>query len=292
MSDENTYLYNPESAEEMARLSRQGRMLTEALTLLPLDPLNLLNQAQPLQVLDIGSGPGDWALDLAVKCPSVRVIGIDISKRMVAYAKAQAESQETPNVEFREMNALKPLEFPDASFDLINLRVAVGFVPREKWLPMLQECKRKLRPGGFLLSTEGENGVHTYESPNTAQLIHWLSQALFVRGLGFWDQHGSMHGIHGKLLHFLKEVGFENRETKLCLVDASYGSQQYLGWLDHHRETVKYIEPIVCREPPGGLGVSKDRFEEVLDASFLEARQSTFCSYTYFMTVSGQKPWL
>jgi ubiquinone/menaquinone biosynthesis C-methylase UbiE len=184
---ENTYYADPESADEMTRLSHQGQMLNQALTLLPIDPLNRLNKTESLQVLDVGSGPGDWALELAVTYPFLRIISIDISERMVAYARARAESQETPNVEFWIMNALKPLGFPDASFDLVHIRAAVGFILREQWIPVFQECKRVLRPGGVLISTEGENGTFTYHSPNTAQLIHWLGRVLFVKGLGFWD---------------------------------------------------------------------------------------------------------
>ncbi|HEY7415405.1 MAG TPA: methyltransferase domain-containing protein [Ktedonobacteraceae bacterium] len=289
MNDENTYLYDPNSPDEMERLARQGRMLTAALGLLPLvDPLDLLSKASLPQILDIGSGPGEWALELAVLYPSMQIIGIDISVPMIKHASIQAESQETPNVRFRWMNALKPLDFPDAFFDLINIRSGVGFIPREKWVSVFQECFRVLRPGGILLSIEGDAGVQTYESPNTAQMIHWLCQALFVKGLGFWDGYGSMLGIHGKQLAFFRKVGFpnENIQTQLSLVEASYESPQWQGWLDHHRNTVEGIKPIVC----GQLGISKERFKEVLERSFLEAYQKNFCSYTHFLAVSGRKP--
>jgi ubiquinone/menaquinone biosynthesis C-methylase UbiE len=298
-SNENTYLLDPESLQEMARLAWQGRLVTQALGLVPttIDLSNLLREREsqagtetlePFRVLDVGCGPGDWGLELAAKYKDtgMKITGIDISNRMVQHATAQAESQETPSVEFQVMNALKPLQFPDATFDLVNMRLALAFIPRERWPFVIQECKRVLRPGGVFVSTEGENGTHTYHSPKTAQLIHWLCQALAVKGLGFWDGYSSMHGVHGMQLLFFREAGFENIQAKVSLIEASYNSEQYLGWLDMQKTMVEFIEPIVC----GPLGVSKDLFNAVLEESYLEVRQKEFCSVCYFQTVSGQKP--
>ncbi len=51
------------------------------------------------------------------------------------------------------MNALKPLAFEDASFDLINMRFIAAFMHQEMWPKLFLECRRLLRPGGMLRIT-------------------------------------------------------------------------------------------------------------------------------------------
>ncbi len=67
--------------------------------------------------------------DVAHTYPEIEVTGIDISHNMIAYARAHAEVRGLTNAHFQVMNALEQLDFPDASFDLVNARAALGFVP-------------------------------------------------------------------------------------------------------------------------------------------------------------------
>ncbi|MBV8822593.1 MAG: class I SAM-dependent methyltransferase, partial [Ktedonobacteraceae bacterium] len=54
------------------------------------------------------------------------------------------------NASVRVMNALKPVDFADGSFDLVNTRGIVGLMLPEKWPKFIQECLCILRPGGIL----------------------------------------------------------------------------------------------------------------------------------------------
>jgi tRNA G46 methylase TrmB len=95
------YFTDAESAAEMARLVRQARMLRHSFGLLP----SSLEQAERWQVLDIGCGPGEWAIEMAQQYPSCQVFGIDISVPMITYASSFAESRKLSNVQFRVMSA-------------------------------------------------------------------------------------------------------------------------------------------------------------------------------------------
>src|SRR5713226_4502678 len=84
MTDENqgsnSYVFDPESPAEMARLINQGRQLTQAMGGLFVgmpDTSGLHN------VLDVACGPGGWVLDVAFAHPEIEVAGIDISKTMI-----------------------------------------------------------------------------------------------------------------------------------------------------------------------------------------------------------------
>lgn len=70
-------------------------------------------------------------LDVARTYPQVQVTGFDSSVWMIEYTRAQALTQELKHASFRVMDALKPLDFPDESFDLINARSILHlFLPR------------------------------------------------------------------------------------------------------------------------------------------------------------------
>src|SRR5690349_18746328 len=109
------YLIDTESSAEKARLMQQGRLLTKTMG-------GLLPEQRDLtrfrRVLDVACGPGEWALDLAFAYPEIEVIGIDISQQMIEVAREQARIQGIENIQFHEMDATKPLDFPDNYFDL------------------------------------------------------------------------------------------------------------------------------------------------------------------------------
>src|SRR5579859_8069905 len=115
---DNTYVIDPESAAEMVRLLQQDQLMTTGMG--GIFPEIELDGVQ--QVLDLACGPGGWALDVAYNYSDMEVVGVDISERMIAYATVQAQVQQRNNVSFRVMDILQPLDFPDASFDLVNAR--------------------------------------------------------------------------------------------------------------------------------------------------------------------------
>ncbi len=73
----NTYVLDAESGAEMARLNNLNLIVTKAMgELLP-------RQSDPQTIsaiIDIASGSGGWALEVAFQYPEIEVTGIDISK--------------------------------------------------------------------------------------------------------------------------------------------------------------------------------------------------------------------
>lgn len=292
MSEGNTYLVDPEAEEEMIRLARQGRLLTQQLGLLPpnIDPFQLpsvqAEEARPPFLLDIGCATGEWGLAFAARYRHTRVIGIDISERMIAYAAQQAENQELAGIaHFQIGNALTRFPFPNEYFDLIHLRIANGFIPRDRWRDVFRECWRVLRPQGILLSTEAESGITTCENPATAQILRWFVQSLWISNLGFWDGVGSAIGIHAMQPVFFRNTGFSHLEYFPHLVYASFGSPDYQAWLDGIPMMIQAVEPLVT----GKLGVSKEDFQRICVESRIESLQDTFNVYIVCLSVTGRK---
>ena len=70
-------------------------------------------------ILDIGTGPGILPLEIARLLPATRIIGIDVSEKMIAIArKHNRRRYGLGNVEFRVMNA-NALAFEDCSLDMV-----------------------------------------------------------------------------------------------------------------------------------------------------------------------------
>jgi ubiquinone/menaquinone biosynthesis C-methylase UbiE len=66
-------------------------------------------------VVDVGTGSGLWAMEVAKEYPNSRVIGTDISA-------IQPTVNVPSNCEFRLENALDGLKFDDGSVDLLHSR--------------------------------------------------------------------------------------------------------------------------------------------------------------------------
>lgn len=97
--------------------------------------------------LDLACGTGDLAY--AVHARGARVIGLDITPRMIELARVKAPPHTRPAFLVGDMMALP---FADESFDLITTGYGIRNVPTIA--PALAEIRRVLRPGGVLLSLD------------------------------------------------------------------------------------------------------------------------------------------
>lgn len=73
-------------------------------------------QVEKGRILDVGTGPGYLPIEIAKKYPSIEVVGIDVSKKMIDIARKNAGG--IANIDFKVMDASK-LEFDNDYFDFI-----------------------------------------------------------------------------------------------------------------------------------------------------------------------------
>jgi len=98
------------------------------------------------QVLDVGTGPGFFAILLAEA--GYEVTAVDLTPSMLAEARINAGST-ADRIRFIEMNA-ESLDFPKASFDAVISRNLSWNLPHPE--KAYGEWLRVLRPGGLLLN--------------------------------------------------------------------------------------------------------------------------------------------
>ncbi len=214
-----TYVVQDRSnQEELTRLLLQDRMITAGMGgVLP----EQLDVTRFQRLLDIGCGPGGWLLDVAQQYPHLTsLIGVDISGKMIDYAREQASAQQVSDrVEFLVMDALRMLEFPDAFFDGVHMRFAHSFLRVWDWPKLLLEVRRILKPGGLLLITE-TTLTSTSTSPASSSLKQLLAQALTQAG------HVFPEGIIEGLPRMLRQHHFEPVRTHLLEITYHAGTPE------------------------------------------------------------------
>ncbi len=110
--------------------------------------LRLLGPVDGRRVLDVGTGDGTYALELARR--GARVIGVDVSQTMLEAAKERAEKA---GVELELTRAdVRGLPFPDGHFDCVVAVTVLCFV--DDAARALSEMVRVLAPGGRLVIGE------------------------------------------------------------------------------------------------------------------------------------------
>jgi arsenite methyltransferase len=97
-------------------------------------------------VLDVGSGAGTDSLVAAQMVgPGGRVTGVDMTREMLAKARAAAMTRGATNVEFLE-GEVERLPFADASFDVVISNGVIDLIPDKD--AVYSEIHRVLRSGG------------------------------------------------------------------------------------------------------------------------------------------------
>ncbi|KAG8934045.1 hypothetical protein FRC02_010637 [Tulasnella sp. 418] len=105
-------------------------------------------QAQRPSVLDVGTGSGRWALEMAAEFPHADIVGLDLAPPTLTDV-----STIPPNCRFEVDNANLPLDHYANCFDVVHCRcVELGIVDFHAFL---YNVAQTLKPGGVLLLCSG-----------------------------------------------------------------------------------------------------------------------------------------
>jgi arsenite methyltransferase len=169
-------------------------------------------------VLDIGSGPGFLAAEMASEVgPDGRVSGIDTSEAMLAMAQERCSKlRMAAPVEFQLGDATK-LAFPDGTFN-----VAVSIQVYEYVADIdaaLSEARRVLKPGGRILVVDTDWDSIVW---------HGADPALTARVLSAWAGHLVDPHLPGTLTRRLSSHGFTVQvHDAFVMLNPVYGQETY-----------------------------------------------------------------
>jgi ubiquinone/menaquinone biosynthesis C-methylase UbiE len=189
-----------------SRLWRRSPLLTAAFGISFAREQALVLEAAGLAgtetVLDLACGSGIYSRPLARRLPHGRVLAVDLSPAMLAYARDRARSEGLEHLVFARADG-HALPCADAAFDFALCSAALHLMPDTA--RVLAEVHRVLAPGGRVILA-----VFRMQSGRLAQLT-----ARVRRGVG---------------THAFTDAGLERQ-----LHDAGFGTVQTLharaGWL-------------------------------------------------------------
>jgi ubiquinone/menaquinone biosynthesis C-methylase UbiE len=114
--------------------------------------LELLVPRPGERLLDIGCGTGIMALRIAAEHPRCTVCGIDLSPRMIARARREAEDS-SPVVQF-DIGSITDLPYSDGSFDVAITNIMFHHLDLAEKQRAVAEIARVLKLGGRYVSAE------------------------------------------------------------------------------------------------------------------------------------------
>ena len=278
---DDSYVVDPESPTEMARLLKQHRFITNSMGELYPREIDL---SQMHDALDLCCGPGGWLLDMAYAFPKVRFVGVDISRTMIDYAHAEARVQWLDNADFGVMDIMKPLDFPDNSFDLVNARFLFGVLPKAQWPSFLKECLRVVRPGGIIQLTEPEWTVSN--SLAFEQMSAMFTQALKAVGHSF-SVDGRHVGLTVMMARLLRDAGCVRVQKKPYQGELSHVEEEYFeANYQNYLIAFQLLKPFILQM---GL-TTQEEFERTYLQMQTDMLGEDFCGMGYALTAWGFKP--
>jgi ubiquinone/menaquinone biosynthesis C-methylase UbiE len=273
------FVQDRSSKDEMTRLQIQDEMLTVSMGgVLP-------EQSDPTRfqkVLDVGCGTGGWLIETAKKYPTMSLlIGVDVSKKMVDYAREQAAAQQlSDRVEFHAMDALLSLEFPPDFFDLVNQRLGASFVRTWEWPKLLGEYQRMCRPGGVIRVTEA-NFLAGTSSPTFAHLNQLFLQAFHQSGR-YYTPNGN--AVISQLTRLFTQYGIRNVQTQSYTLEYRAGTPEGNDFVENQKLIFQTALPFLRK----WLRVPDD-YDEKYQQMLHEMQQPDFVASWELLTVWGNK---
>ncbi len=136
---------DPEVAQAYLRITRlpQFRLMNEVIATLAVDGL------QAGRAMDLGSGPGRLAIEMAERAPGLAVIGLDPSESMVQMAESNAAHAGVGDRVTFIKGIADQVPYPDHSFDLVVSTLSLHHWPDP--VAVFDEVERILRPDGRFL---------------------------------------------------------------------------------------------------------------------------------------------
>lgn len=160
------------------------------------------------RILDIGTGNGSWAIDVADQFPDSTVVGVDLHP--------PPETWVPPNLIFEVDDVSQPWTWSQ-KFDLIHMRILMGAFTPQGWEDVYRQAYENLEPGGWIEQFEDGGVFHNDDGalPEDPQHpINVLGRTVFACG----EKSGRPLNMVDTMKASIEKAGFVNVHEKLYKV--------------------------------------------------------------------------
>jgi len=210
MPEKATYIHGTDAAEQH-RLVELNRLTNGPF-------IEFLGVQPNSRVLEVGSGLGILAADVADAAPNVRVAGVELSSVQLATARHH------PGVAFVQADA-QALPVGDRAFDLAYARYVLEHVSDPG--AVLAEVRRVLRPGGRVAVMENDVTLVRFDPSCPAFESIWAAFAIAQ------DQLGGDALVGRRLYRLLYDAGFSAIELSVQPEVHWHGSPGWIPWVSN-----------------------------------------------------------
>ncbi|KAI1366660.1 S-adenosyl-L-methionine-dependent methyltransferase [Xylaria arbuscula] len=270
-------IFVPFDEKEQQRMELQHKLfrhcLNGALTATRI-PLNVET------IVDLGSGTGLWPLEMAVRYPQAKILGIDISR-------IQKTTAVPPNVKFVIDNVENPWPTPPNSIDFLHIRGLAGGIT--DWPALFEQAYERLKPGGLL--EWAEQAIQIFDFDND------LGDAeLCPQFLNLWRDLSKQNNIdfspspNGPV--WLVEVGFEAIAQRIEILPIGEWAQDEK--LQTRQKLMNQISAEHFESHCGLLftncGWTREKFDAIAPTFFNEIHNESKKPYTTIVFTTARKP--
>ena len=178
----------------------------------------LVKKSNPINALDIATGTGDLAINIAKKTSVEKVIGLDISQGMLNVGKEKIAKEKLDDKIEMILGDSEKMPFDDNSFDAIT--VAFGVRNFEHLEKGLTEILRVLKPKGTFVILETSVPEKTpfkqFYNVHCSVILPLMGKLFSKEGSAYTylSESASKFPYGEKLNNILRKVGFIDVENK------------------------------------------------------------------------------
>lgn len=230
----------------------------------------------PANILDVGTGTGRWAMEMAALFPAANVIGLDVVPPPAddTASLGYGLDRRPANYLYVQGNILDGLPFPDATFDFTHQRLLVAALPEDRWQWVVGELLRVTRPGGWIELLEA---IPTQGGPGMNALYQWLVAVGLSRGVNTL--------VTPNIGKFLRAAGAQNVvERDLPMALGSWGGRAGVMMETNYYALHNGLRAMMI----SGNLTTAEAFEQAMRAAREEIAHGRYV-WPYFLAY-GQRP--